>query len=394
MNEKSRFRDSGFLLVITSHALNHGYDGLFPVLYPSFISQFGLSYSLVGVIAMGYRLTSGAFQLVMGFMGRFVRRKILLGFGMIWQSIANSFIGLSLGFDQVLVSRSLAGIGSSPQHPTGSSYIAETFSKKQLGRALGINIVAASLGRFSAPLAASLLLPVLGWRNTILAFSTLGLAVGVGFLFIKEAKRPANTSGTSGYRLLYKGLGEVLRSRVVLTVMVVETVMAFRVGVGDFLPTYFTRELGMTSLTAGLFFTIFLVSGLPAPYFWGYLSDRLERRKVVMLAMGTASLLWFLLPYVRGEYSLVPTLIVLGFSCQGVGGVIQAFVAEATTPENRDLIYGIYFTLAFVLGSLSPVIFGYLADTSGFQTSFMYVTAVSLSAVLASSFLKEQKTTA
>lgn len=74
--------------------------------------------------------------------------------------------------------------------------------------------------------------------------------------------------------------------------------------------------------------------------------------------------------------------------------MIQAFVAEATTPENRDLIYGIYFTLAFVLGSLSPVIFGYLADTSGFQTSFMYVTAVSLSAVLASSFLKEQKTTA
>jgi MFS family permease len=287
----------------------------------------------------------------------------------------------------------LAGIGSSPQHPTGSSYIAETFSKKQLGRALGINIVAASLGRFSAPLAASLLLPVIGWRATVLAFSALGLAVGIGFLFIKEARRPANLSGTSGYKLLYKGLGEVLRSRVVLTVMVVETVMAFRAGVGDFLPTYFTREMGMTSLTAGLFFTVFLVSGLPAPYFWGYLSDRLERRKVVMLAMGTASILWFLLPYVKSEYSLIPTLIVLGFACQGVGGVIQAFVAEATTQENRDLIYGIYFTLAFTLGSLSPVIFGYLADTSGFQTSFMYVTAVSLSAVLASYFLKEQKTT-
>jgi sugar phosphate permease len=97
MKEKSRFRDSGFLLVITSHALNHGYDGLLPVLYPSFISQFGLSYSLVGVIAMGYRLTSGAFQLIMGFLGRFVRRKILLGFGMIWQSVANSFMGLSTG---------------------------------------------------------------------------------------------------------------------------------------------------------------------------------------------------------------------------------------------------------------------------------------------------------
>jgi len=203
MNEKSKFRDSGFLLVITSHALNHGYDGLLPVLYPSFISHFGLSYSLVGMIAMGYRLTSGAFQLIMGFMGRFVRRKVLLGFGMTWQSITNSFIGLSMGFNQILISRSLAGIGSSPQHPTGLSYIAETFSKKQLGKALGINIVAASVGRFIAPFAASLLLPVLGWRATILAFSSLGLIVGVGFLFIKEARRPVNWSGRSSYRLLY-----------------------------------------------------------------------------------------------------------------------------------------------------------------------------------------------
>lgn len=107
--------------------------------------------------------------------------------------------------------------------------------------------------------------------------------------------------------------------------------------------------------------------------------------------MGTAAILWFLLTYIKHSYPLIPALLVLGFACQGVGGVIQAFVAEATTLENRDLIYGIYFTLAFTPGSLSPVIFGYLADTSGFHASFMYVTAVSLLAVLASYFLKEQK---
>jgi FSR family fosmidomycin resistance protein-like MFS transporter len=391
MSEKDKFTDPGFVLVTISHALNHGYDGLLPVLYPSLISQFGLSYSLVGMMAMGFRLTSGAFQLIMGFLGRFVRRKVLLGFGLIWQSIANSFMGFSTGFNQILICRSLAGIGSSPQHPTGSSYIAETFSKKKIGKALGINIVAASVGRFVAPFAASLLLPVLGWRATILAFSSLGLIVGVGFLFNKEARRPANWSGKSSYKLLFKGLGEVLRSRIVLTVMVVETVMAFRAGIGDFLPTYFTQELGLTSLTSGLFFTVFLFSGLPAPYFWGYLSDRIERRKVVMLAMGSASILWFILPYVKHNFALIPVLIVLGFACQGVGGVIQAFVAEATNLENRDIIYGIYFTLAFTLGSLSPVIFGYLADTSGFHASFLYVTIVSLLAVFASYFLKEEK---
>jgi hypothetical protein len=73
---------------------------------------------------------------------------------------------------------------------------------------------------------------------------------------------------------------------------------------------------------------------------------------------------------------------------QGVGGVIQAFVGEATTLENRDLVYGIYFTLTYSIGSLSPVVLGYVADAFGFQMGFSYMALVSLAAVIASYFLK------
>ncbi|TRO53979.1 MFS transporter [Candidatus Bathyarchaeota archaeon] len=389
MSEKAKFSDSGFLLVVVSHALNHAYEALMPVLYPLLIAEFGLQYSAVGLLVMAYRLTGGAFQLVMGFMGRFYRRKVLLGVGMIWQAVTNAFLGFSPGFTQILAARSLAGVGSSPQHPTGSAYIAETFDSKQLGRALGINIGAASLGRFMAPLAASLLIPVIGWRYTLFAFSGLGLIVGTGFLFIKEPRRPGSWSGASSLRELGRGIRDIFRSRVVVIVMVVETVMAFRVGISDFLPTYFTEALGMSSVSSGLLFTGFLVAGLPAPYFWGLLSDRLERRVVVMAAMGAAAALWFLLPLVGASALLLPLLLVLGFVGQGVGGVIQAFVAEVTESENRDIIFGVYFTLAFTIGSISPVIFGVLADAYGFQTAFLYVSTVSILAVAASYFLKE-----
>jgi FSR family fosmidomycin resistance protein-like MFS transporter len=375
--------------VVVSHALNHAYEALMPVLYPLLIAEFGLQYSAVGLLVMAYRLTGGAFQLVMGFLGRFYLRKVLLGVGMMWQAVTNAFLGFSPGFTQILAARSLAGIGSSPQHPTGSAYIAETFDSKQLGRALGINIGAASLGRFMAPLAASLLIPVIGWRSTLLAFSGLGLVVGAGFLFIKEPKRPGSWSGASSIRELGRGVREIFRSRIVVIVMVVETVMAFRIGISDFLPTYFTEALGMSSVSSGLLFTGFLVAGLPAPYFWGLLSDRMERRVVVMVAMGVAAALWFLLPLVGSSVLLLPLLLVLGFVGQGVGGVIQAFVAEVTESENRDIIFGVYFTLAFTIGSISPVLFGILADAYGFQSAFLYVSTISILAVAASYYLKE-----
>jgi len=169
--------------------------------------------------------------------------------------------------------------------------------------------------------------------------------------------------------------------------MMVEMVMAFRVGASDFIPSYLIKA-GLTSVEAGFLFTVFLGAGLPSPYVWGYLSDKIERRKIVMLAMGAAALLWYLLPLSGSYLSLLLVLIVLGFACQGVGGVIQAYVAEVTMPENRDIIYGIYYTLAFTLGSLSPVIIGYLADSLGFQASFAYVGAISLLAVVAAYFMK------
>ncbi len=387
-DEKELSTNSGFALVVTSHALNHVFDSLFPILYPSMISELRLSYSLVGTLVMGYRLSSGALQIIMGFLGRFIKRKFLLGFGMIWQSISNSYISISQGFEGIFVGRFSAGIGSSPQHPTGAAYIAENFSSKRLGRAMGLNITAAQTGRLLSPIIGILVLSNLGWRTTLLLFSILGFFIGIMFLFIAEPKRPLDRADRSIPSVLFRGMREVLRNRTVLMIMIVEMVMAFRAGAADFIPSFMVRDLGIASIEAGALFTVFLGSGLPAPYFWGYLSDRFERRRVLMLAMGAASALWFLLPYSRNTFRLALVLVPLGFVCQGVGGIIQAFVGTATTQENRDLVYGIYFTLAYSVGSLSPLILGYFADSFGFQLGFWYVSIVSLSAVVASFLLK------
>jgi len=114
----------------------------------------------------------------------------------------------------------------------------------------------------------------------------------------------------------------------------------------------------------------------------------LERRKVAMSTMGAAAVLWYLLSYGGNGLQLLAILIPLGFVSQGIAGVVQAFVADATTKENRDIVYGIYFTIGFTIASFSPVIMGYLADTLGFYASFTYVALVLLSAVVASYFLK------
>jgi FSR family fosmidomycin resistance protein-like MFS transporter len=386
--EKERSAVSGFILVTISHALNHVYDTLLPILYPAIISEFNLSYGSVGMLVMGYRLSSGTLQIIMGFLGRFVKKKFLLGFGMIWQSVGNALTTLCPGFGSIFITRTLAGVGASPQHPIGAAFIAENFPKNRLGRAMGLNLTAAQAGRFIAPFIGSLVLMSIGWRATLLAFSIPGFVVGMLFLFVAESKPSEDRTGQFTLRVLVGEMRKVLRNRTIVMVMVVEATMAFRMGASDFIPSYLVRDLSMTPARAGILFTVFLGSGLIAPYLWGSLSDRFGRSRVLMLAMGGATVFWYLIPYGRNTFQLVFILVPLGIVCQGVGGIIQAFVGEVTTQENRDLVYGIYFTLAYSIGSLSSVMLGYIADSFGFQISFTCVALFSLSATIAAYFLK------
>jgi MFS family permease len=179
-----------------------------------------------------------------------------------------------------------------------------------------------------------------------------------------------------------KEIRETLSEKSVLGLMILQMVIAFRTGAQDFLPSYFVQSLGMTTLHAGLIFTVFLGCGIPAPFLWGYLSDKLERKRIVIFVMGAAAVLWYLLPFAKGDLQLLLTLVSIGFVSQSVGGVVQAWVAESTKRENRDLVYGVFFTISFSLGSLSPAILGYVTDLFGFQANFTWVAVVSLLAVV------------
>ena len=385
--KQRRGASPGFALVTISHALNHVYDTLFPILYPSLIAEFELSYSLVGLLALSYRMSSGMLQIVMGFLGRFARMKIILGIGMIWQCIANSFVSISQTFGHVLISRASAGVGSSPQHPVASSYIAKTFSRKQLGRALGTNVAAGQFGNFITPLLASLVVVSIGWRATVLVFTIPGMVTGLGFLLMHEPKHSEAKPSVSSLRFLTDGLREVFRNKAILGVMILQAIMAFRIGARDFLPAYLVNDLGVTTIQTGILFTTFTASAIPAPYVWGFMSDRIGRRAVVLSVMSAAAVFWYLLPYARVTLHLLLILALIGFVGQGVGAVVQAFVADSTTDKNRDLVYGIYFTFTFGLGSMSPLVLGYIADSFGFQACFEWLAMISFAAVLASAGL-------
>ena len=93
---------------------------------------------------------------------------------------------------------------------------------------------------------------------------------------------------------------------------------------------------------------------------WGRLSDRIGRRRVMVLTMACAALSYVAFAFAPSLVVALLIRVVTGFF-SGTLGVAQGYIADITPPEKRAQTMG-YFGAAFNLGfALGPTIGGLLA---------------------------------
>jgi len=165
--------------------------------------------------------------------------------------------------------------------------------------------------------------------------------------------------------------------------------MAFRMGVRTFLPLYFIDSLGFTSETSSVLYAILLFGGVVGPFFWGYVSDRVNRKPLIIGIMIASSLSYFALTYVTELLSLVILLFVIGFLVQTV--IVQSVLSDSVDRSQLDQIFGLYFTIGFTIASFSSIIFGYIIELYGFTWGFTYIAAVTGISLVPALFIQEPR---
>ena len=153
-------------------------------------------------------------------------------------------------------------------------------------------------------------------------------------------------------------LRKVPRELVILMI----TAMIDMIGVLMILPLlpFFAQRLGASGLMVGLLVSSFSLAQLLSAPLWGRLSDKWGRRPVIMIALASSAVSY-------AVFGFAHTLLILFISriVQGAGGgtvgVIQAYVADATKPEERTKALG-WLSAATNFGvAIGPVLGGYFA---------------------------------
>jgi len=357
------------------------------MLYPEIMAEFSLSYAQLGLLRSANTFATGFPQMFVGYLRRWTSGRMLLGVGNLINAVMNVFAALSRGFIQFFGFRIIGGIGSSPQHPVGASVVTAATDPSKRGRMLGLNQSIPSLAFTFTPLIAAYMLTRMGWRPALALLSLPALVFSLILIFF--VKGSSSSEATSRDALSWTRLREALRNRNVLSISALRSVMAFRMGVRAFLPLYFIDVLGFTAGKSSLLYSVLLSGGVLGPFFWGNVSDRMNRKPLIIGITVASGLGYFLLNYVTGFWALVGLLFAIGFMVQTV--VVQSVLSDSVEKTQLDQIFGFYFTIGFTIASFSSAIFGYIVEFYSFNWGFTYIAVMTLISLVPAFFIQEPR---
>jgi MFS transporter, DHA1 family, tetracycline resistance protein len=152
---------------------------------------------------------------------------------------------------------------------------------------------------------------------------------------------------------------------------------------------FYGRELQASPTAITLLFSAYSFGNIFGEIYWGRLSDKIGRKRVMIGTMSCAALSYIAFAYAPTLAIALIVRIISGFF-GGTMGVAQGYIADITPPEKRAQTMG-YFGAAFNLGfAFGPAIGGLLAiqnaGLAGFRPPIFAAGALAATAALWSAF--------
>jgi MFS family permease len=257
----------------------------------------------------------------------------------------------------------LIGIGGSFYHPLGATVLSEKWKTTDLGRAMGINGSAGSIGRVVLPVAAAVMITSLSLPSVgILATMSLAGALA-SYILLRNVKFRSTSSPNGVSEKLRDSLAPDWKlMRRLLPLTIVSFSRGLFSGVLPLVPLYLVKVDNFTDLQAGLVFSLSLAAGIASQLMFGYLEDHLGHK----LALGLSNLggVIVLFGFVFSQSTiLTETMLVLFglFSYSAFPlllGLVHRLVPESEMTSAGAIVWGIGNTSG---AAVAPLLIGVLA---------------------------------
>ena len=372
------------LSICACHLLHDGLADVLYVLLPVWQIDFGTSRSQLGLLITFYFIALAALQVPTGILAeRTGERSLLIG-GTIVAGLGFVLMGLPGGPAMLAVMLVVAGLGSSVQHPLGSTLVARAYGPESRRIAIGTYNFAGDLGKMLFPVLGGLALATVGWQT---------VTTGFGILVVLRRLNIGSAPETSDEETVPeddrpRGIHDRRRFIVLSIIAVFDTIT--RYGLLTLLP-FLLIEQGRSTSDVGLALGLLFGGGAVGKFLCGVGAQRLGVLPTVWITeiiTGGGIMALLVIPH---HLTLV-LLPIIGAALNGTSSVLYGSVTDYVDPEHQSRAFGIFYTVVIASGAASPVACGVLSDLVSLDAALVSVALVALLAIPMSLQLKPPTT--
>ncbi|GAB1529682.1 MULTISPECIES: MFS transporter [Brevibacillus] len=341
-----------------AHLLNDSLQAVIPALLPIVEKNLALTFTQVGMILLVMNLTSSVLQPFVGYYSDRKSIPILPPLALIVSGLGMLALAFSGNYYFVLAAVACVGIGSAIFHPEASRF-AHLASGPRRGLGQSIFQVGGNAGQALAPLMTILVFANLGQTGAawflLPALLASGILLYVALWYRGQQRLKKATAAPVTYTNLNKRL-----IALGLLIVIVSVRSWMNAGYQSFYQFYLMYVKDMDYANAQLVIFGFLFAGAIGTFFGGPLSDRFGKRNLLIISTLGSLPLTLLTPYVSGFWAF-PLLVISGFIMLSSFSVTVVY-AQELLPGKIGTVSGLIIGLAFGMGGMGALVFGYLAD--------------------------------
>ncbi len=293
---------------------------------------------------------------------RFGRRPVLMA-DIILFSIFEFASGFAPTLTSLLVLRFCFGVAMGGEWGLGASLVMESIPARLRGPVSGLLQSGYPSGYFVASLVYFVLFDTIGWRGMFM----VGVAPALLVLLIRIHVKESPVFEARRGKPHVNPVTELLRHwKIALYLVVLMTAFNFfSHGTQDLYPTFLQKQHHFDTHTTGILAAVMNVGAIVGGIGFGIWSERLGRRKTIILASLLA------LPVIPlFAYGSTPLMLAIGaflvqVAVQGAWGIVPVHLNELSPPLARSLFPGFAYQLGNLIASKNAPIQAGIAESRG-----------------------------
>jgi MFS family permease len=387
---------SAFLATFAGWMLDGMDVMVYSLVLPTLLVAWNISKAQAGLLSTATLIISSLGGWIAGILADRFGRVEVFKVTIFWFAFFTFLSGFTQNFQQLLIVRSLQGLGFGGEWAVGAALISETMRSRYRGRAVGTVQAGWSIGWGISVLAYLLLFSWLPHETAWRVMFWIGILPALLILYIRSKVREPEVYrvSTPDHRGSFLEIFSpaLLRTTLFASLMTLGAQGGYH-AVTTWLPLYLSSSRGLTTMNTGTYLFVVIGGAFLGYLAAAHLTDAIGRKRTLVLFAACSFLAVILYTsFPISNHLMLALGFPLGFFPSGCFSPMGAYFSELFPTAVRASGSGFVYNFGRGAGALFPTLVGYVSGRASLGTAIaIFGSGAYLVMILAALFLPETR---